>query len=103
MASERIIDTLSAVADIIEVLKGRELNRIGSAPNHEKEEEDFYSLLRRAREKTKCGKCQRDIDNLFIQNEIYRIMEERGYKSWLDLDEKTKEDIKKEAERRRLW
>jgi hypothetical protein len=64
------------------------------------EEEDFYSLLKQAREKTKCGKCQRDIDNLFIQNEIYKIMEERGLKSWMDLDEKTKEEIKAEAERR---
>jgi len=85
----------------------------------EKASESYISLideaeakLREAKNHTRCGKCHKDIDDILYslkskkqglidENLIIDIMEEKGMKSWIDLDETTKKEIKKEVERRK--
>ena len=65
--------------------------------------------LEKAKASTKCSYCVKSIEIIeeIIEEDILRkskimdIMEERELKSWMDLDDKTKEEIKKEVEKRR--
>ena len=90
-----------------------------SEESAERQTEAYISLMdeaerkiREAMDSTKCGVCRRDINDvlnvLSVKREklldnsiIIRIMEERGLKSWGDLNEATKKEIREEVERRK--
>ena len=66
--------------------------------------------LRDARQNTECEQCIKSLDtiikmfsskkiNLIENNKKRALMKKKGYKSWSELDEKTKEEVKREAEK----
>jgi len=88
---------------------------IQPAPSGEKEQASQLEMehqlliareaLRKAKTVTNCGVCKKNIANaekiinedVMKTTKIIGVMNERNIKSWFDLDERTKEEIRKEA------
>jgi hypothetical protein len=100
-------------SDVERIIKEKEEKGVEKQPkNYISLVKEAESKLKEAKEITKCSKCQIDIDEILnsfskkkkdlLDNELrFKIMEERGVKSWMDLDEETKREINEEVERRK--